>query len=105
MSVASRLLPRTAKGIGVALVLLVLFGVGAWQGLRLWWYHGFSRGERTGILRKFSYKGSPLCKYWSGEMALVTPTAMGNQEIWEFTVDGPRDNNPLVAAIQKAEAE
>jgi hypothetical protein len=104
MSVASRLVPRSVKGILITLVLVLVLGILAWQGLRAWWLHGYSQGTRTGLVRKFSYKGSPLCKYWSGELALQG-SSMTNPEVWEFTVDGPSsDSNPIVQAIQKAEA-
>jgi hypothetical protein len=44
----------------------------------------YSQGDRSGILRKFSYKGW-LCKTWEGELAMTTvPGVM--PELWAFTV-------------------
>lgn len=103
MSIASRLLPSTKKGIAISAVFGLLVLIGAWQALRAWWYHGYSQGTRTGILRKISYRGSPVCKYWSGELA-VSGSSATNPEIWYFTVEGPSEGNGTVQAIQKAEA-
>ena len=85
----------------IGLVLLIA----AWQGLRYWWYHGYSRGTRTGLLRKLSVKGSPMCKYLSGEMVLIGSGVAPNQppEIWTFTVDNDREDAPVVKALHAAE--
>lgn len=104
MSFTSRLVPRSAVGISLSVVFGILFLIGAWQGLRAWWYHGFSVGTRTGIVRKFSYKGTKLCKYWSGEVALVADGINARPEVWEFTVDAKDENDPLVKSIVAAEA-
>jgi hypothetical protein len=82
-----------------ALVLVVV----AWQGLRYWWNYGYSRGSRTGIIRKMSTKGSPLCKYLSAELVLIGTQPGQNPEIWEFTVDEKDDHNPLVIKLHDAE--
>ena len=75
------------KKIVVLLPLALIVFVGAWQGLRYWWLHGYSRGTRSGIVRKVSRKGSPVCKYVSVEM-VVNGTQAGQQAtIWEFSVD------------------
>jgi hypothetical protein len=103
MSLASRLLRRTGKGIAIASVIGLLLLLLTWQLVRAWWLHGYSQGTRTGILRKISYRGSPLCKYWSGELAVSGSSATA-PEIWYFTVEGPADANPTVQAIQKVEA-
>lgn len=104
MALLARLVPRSPRGIILSLIFLLLVGIAGWLFLPAMWYHGYSQGSRTGFVRKFSYKGSPLCRYWSGELALVGNLAT-NQEIWEFTVDGPQsESNPLIAAIQKGEA-
>lgn len=103
MSIASRVVPRSAKGIIIGLVSVLVLGLLAWQGLRAWWYHGFSEGTRTGYVRKFSHKGSPFCKYWSGEMSLVTG-GVAATDVWEFTVDARSENDPLIKDIQAAEA-
>jgi hypothetical protein len=102
MSIASRLVPRSAKGILLTTVFGLLFVVAAWQGLRAWWLHGYSMGTRTGRVSKFSYKGSPLCKYWSGE--LLTSVGMAAPEVWTFTTDADRPDDPVIKAIEAAEA-
>ena len=88
--------------------LLILIPVGllalvtAWQGIRYWWLHGYSVGTRTGVLRKISTKGSPLCKYVAGEMALVGSNPMA-PEIWHFTVDEEDPNGMTMKALAEAE--
>lgn len=78
-------------------LILVVTGVLA---LRWWWYRGYSRGTRSGIVRKLSYKGSPVCKYYSGEMVLAGSTPM-NPQVWEFAVEDP--DGPVVRQLQEAE--
>ena len=89
------------------IIVGVLFGligvVAAVHGVRWWWYRGYSRGSRTGILRKLSVKGSPLCKYLSGEMALIGSPMGQAPVIWEFTVDDDSDTNPIVVKLHAAE--
>jgi hypothetical protein len=86
---------------GVPLALLLL-GFGFLQ-LRKWWYTGYSRGSRTGVIRKISVKGSPMCKYLSGEMVLMATNAVQGNEVWEFTVDDDRPENPVVKKLHEAE--
>jgi hypothetical protein len=84
---------------------VVLFGLlAAWQGFRYWWYHGYSIGERTGIVRKISVKGSPVCKYMEGEMAL-TGSGMATPEIWTFSIDNYSDTNPLMKQLHDGERD
>lgn len=86
---------------GVA-VLLLLVG---WQVVRAWWYHGVSSGMRSGIVRKLAKKGSPLCRYWMGELVITNTTVIGAvPEIWEFNVDAKSDHDALIGDLQKAEA-
>ena len=86
---------------GVA-VLVLLVG---WQVARAWWYHGVSSGMRSGIVRKLAKKGSPLCRYWMGELVITNTTVIGAvPEIWEFNVDAKSDNDALIGELQKAEA-
>lgn len=80
--------------IGIALLLV------GWQVVRGWWLHGYSVGSRTGVLRKLSKKGSPLCKYMSGEMVMVG-SAIQSPEAWEFTLD---DENPAGTVMKTLEA-
>jgi hypothetical protein len=84
-----------------ALAVLVLF-VGV-EALRVWWYRGYARGTRTGIVRKVSYKGPPYCKYLSGEMALQGTMPGQPVEIWEFSVDDEHENSPVLKQIHEAE--
>ena len=86
--------------VPIALVLLAVFVEGA----RVWWFRGYSKGSRTGIVRKISIKGSPTCKYFSGELALQGAGPAQAPEIWEFSIDGADDEkNPLVGALKDAE--
>lgn len=94
-------LPKKAK---LFLVLLPILGVllfAGFKGIEYWWYRGYSKGTRTGVVRKISVKGPPYCKYLSGEM-LVQGTAMA-PEVWEFSVDDDSDANPVVVALHEAE--
>ena len=84
-----------------ALAALMLF-VGV-EALRVWWFRGYSRGTRTGVIRKISFKGPPYCKYMAGEMALQGTIAGQPVEIWEFSVDDEKPANPLVARLHEAE--
>jgi hypothetical protein len=76
--------------------------VAAWQYLSYLFKFGYSRGTRTGIIRKISVKGPPYCKYLSGELALQGNFGQA-AEIWEFSVDNHADSNPLVQALHGAE--
>jgi hypothetical protein len=88
----------------ILLTLVVVGVVAAWQGFRYWWFHGYSIGERTGIIRKISVKGSPLCKYMEGEMAL-TGSGMATPEIWTFSIDDYGDHNPQMKQLRDAERD
>lgn len=82
-------------------VLLVLLA-GAGLGLRYWWFRGYSKGTRTGVVRKVSIKGPPYCKYLSGEL-VVAAGAQLQPEVWEFSVDDDTETNPVVVALHEAE--
>lgn len=91
------------KKYAILVPLALVSLVGGWQGIRAWWNHGYSRGSRTGLIRKISVKGSPLCKYLSGEMVPIgTPTGQA-PEIWEFSVDDDAPNNAVVMKLHAAE--
>jgi hypothetical protein len=92
--------PRVKIGLGIFAVVALL---GAWQGLRFWWYHGYSTGERTGVVRKMSVKGTPLCKYAEGEMALNGSMPGQNVEIFTFSIDNQHESNPLMKQLKDAE--
>jgi hypothetical protein len=96
-----------ALGRKLKLILLVL-GVVAllagWQWLRYWWYHGYSVGERTGVIRKMSVKGSPVCKYLEGELALAG-SGVANPEVFTFSIDDPNEGSPLMKQLHEAERE
>ena len=100
-----RLAPSSTKwkvilaGLGVVVLLL------GWQLIRAWWYHGVSTGTRSGIVRKVSKKGSPLCRYWVGELVITNTTVIGAvPEVWEFNIDAQSDADPLISEMQKYEA-
>jgi hypothetical protein len=76
----------------------------AWQGFRYWWYHGYSIGERTGVIRKISVKGTPVCKYMEGELAL-TGSGLAQPEIWQFSIDDHSDKNPTMKQLRDAERD
>ena len=81
-----------------ALILLLV----AYEGLRVLYYRGYSRGSRSGVVRKLSVKGPPYCKYFSGEMQVQGTNPLA-PEIWEFSVDDDADTNPVVVALHEAE--
>ncbi len=88
----------------VILVLLALVGlVAAEQGVSFWWRYGYSRGTRTGVIRKISVKGTPVCKYLAGELALQGGQLGQPQEIFNFSVDDKADSNPIVQQLHDAE--
>lgn len=94
-------LPKKAKLILVLVPIALVLIFGGYQGVRYWWYKGYSKGTRTGIVRKVSTKGPPYCKYLSGEMQ-VQGTAL-QAEIFEFSVDDDSESNPIVKDLQEAE--
>jgi hypothetical protein len=89
---------RIVLGLVAALLLFVSV-----EALRVWWFRGYSRGTRTGVIRKISYKGPPYCKYMLGEMALQGTLPGQPVEIWEFSVDDEKPSSPLVAKLHEAE--
>jgi hypothetical protein len=88
--------------IGLAIFAVVALLAG-WQGLRFWWFHGYSHGERTGVVRKLSVKGTPLCKYAEGELALAGTNMGQNVEVWKFSVDNHSDDNPIMKQLRESE--
>lgn len=92
--------PRVKIGLAVFAVVALL---AAWQGLRFWWYHGYSTGERTGIVRKLSVKGTPLCKYAEGELALTGAQPGQNVEIFTFSIDHHSDADPILKQLREVE--
>src|SRR4051794_17629981 len=87
----------------IILALLAVIGLlASFVGGKLWWYRGYSRGSRTGIVRKVSVKGPPYCKYLAAEMA-VQGSGIAQTEVWEFSVDDLSDTNPLVVQLKAAE--
>lgn len=94
-------IPGKAK---IVLVVLGLFGaVALWQYVSYLFKFGYSRGERTGIVRKISVKGPPGCKFLEGEMSLQGATVAQQQDVWNFSVDDDSEGNPLVQQLKKAE--
>lgn len=84
--------------IPVALVLLFV----GFQALRVWWFRGYSKGSRTGIIVKVTEKGPPYCKYLEAEMK-VGGTATMAPETWHFSVDDDAPTNAVVIALKEAE--
>ena len=65
---------------GLVVTPILCFVLYTWAALT-WSY---SRGDRAGLLQKFSHKGW-LCKTWEGE--LLQPTTPGvAPQVWSFTV-------------------
>src|ERR1700704_6155957 len=89
--------------ITVPVVLLALFF--GWLTLDWRWYYARSLGSRTGVVQKISVKGSPVCKYVSGEMILQGTLPGQVSEKWEFTLDDTREDNPLLKRLKQAERE
>lgn len=83
------------------IALLLLFS--GYEGCRVFWYRGYSKGSRTGVIRKMSVKGPPYCKYLSGELVLQGAQPGLAPEVWEFSVDDDSDNNPIVQQLHEAE--
>jgi hypothetical protein len=95
---------KIGRGFKIGLAIFAVVAVlGAWQGMRFWWYHGYSNGERTGIVRKLSVKGTPLCKYAEGELSLTGSNMGQNVEVWRFSVDNHSDDNPIMKQLREAE--
>ena len=94
-------LPPKKFLFGIPVALLVLF-VG-FEAMRVWWFRGYSKGSRTGVVRKVSVKGPPYCKYLSGELSLQGTQAGQPAEVWEFSIDDDDEKNPLVVGLQNAE--
>lgn len=93
----------TRKKLLILLPLLAVVLFGSCTGLRVWWYRAYSKGTRTGVVRKLSVKGPPYCKYLSGELVLAGVQPGQPAETWEFSVDDDSDNNPLVVQLHEAE--
>jgi hypothetical protein len=93
---------RKWKWLLVLVPVAAILVFSAYEGARVWWYRGYSKGSRTGVIRKVSVKGPPYCKYLSGEMA-VQSSGLVAPEIWEFSVDDDGDANPIVVALHTAE--
>lgn len=89
--------------MAVAVVLVLGFTS---QVVRAWWLSGVSAGRKAGIVRKVARKGSPLCRYWQGELLLGNPALFGAPtEVWEFTVELPLgESDPLLRQLQEVEA-
>ena len=95
-------LSRKSKVI-LGLFVLLLATAGVLTG-RYYWYKGYSKGTRTGVIRKVSEMGPPFCKYLSGE--LVQNSQPGQPtDIWYFSVDDSSETNPLVQDLYKMAKE
>lgn len=94
-------LPPKKFLLAIPLALIFLFS--AFEGLRVWWFRAYSKGSRTGVVRKVSVKGPPYCKYLSGELVLQGTQPNQAVESWEFSVDDDDDKNPVVTGLKEAE--
>lgn len=74
-----------------------------WRGIQYVWYRGYSRGTRTGVIRKLSIKGPPFCKYMLGEMVLQGSMPGMPYETWEFSVDDERPGSAILKSLHEAE--
>jgi hypothetical protein len=96
-------MPRKWKVLlALAPIALILLVVG-YQGLKVWWYRGYSTGSRTGVIRKVTVKGPPYCKYLSAEMVVQTGGITTAADVWEFSVDDDSLTSPIVVALKEAE--
>jgi hypothetical protein len=81
--------------------VFVVFVAGAFVGGKLWWYRGYATGSRTGVVRKVSMKGTPVCKYMDVEMAVQSSGVA--LDTFEFSVDNEDPKNPIVQKLKDAE--
>ena len=92
-------IPRKAKVVlGLLAPLLIVAG---WQYVSFLFKYAYSRGTRTGVVRKISVKGPPYCKYLEGEMTLQG--AQIGEEPWRFSIDDHSDKNPMVIQLHENE--
>jgi hypothetical protein len=78
--------------------------VALYQTGKYYYYRGWSRGTKTGIVRKIAYKGPPFCKYIMGEMVMQQGSnAVQESQVWEFSVDVSDEQAPIVVALREAE--
>jgi hypothetical protein len=87
---------KVAMGVVLAVVL-----VAAGQYVSYLWKYAYSRGTRTGVVRKLSVKGPPYCKYLEGEMTLQG--AQPGEEPWRFSIDDHSDLNPVMTSLHDNE--
>jgi hypothetical protein len=98
-------MPMTrSQKLRTALVVFVLIaGVAAWQGLSYLWHKGYAHGSATGVVRKVSVHGPPYCKYLTGDLVFQGSQAGQQQELFHFSVDNEKDDNPIVQQLKEAE--
>ena len=98
-------MPMTrSQKLRIALAVFVLIaGLAAWQGLSYVWHHGYAHGSATGVVRKVSVHGPPYCKYLTGELVFQGSQAGQAQELFHFSVDSEKDDNPIVQQLKEAE--
>jgi hypothetical protein len=84
----------------IPVALVVAFA--GFEGALVWWYRGYSRGSRTGVIRKITVTGPPFCKHLEGEMAIEGGNGRA-ADIWRFSADDESDTTPIVVALKEAE--
>jgi hypothetical protein len=99
----AREIPRKWKVRLVLAPIAMVLLLAAFLGGRYWWYRGYSKGTRTGVIRKVTEKGPPYCKYLSAEMVVQTGGITSAADVWEFSVDDDAPTAPVVVALRAAE--
>jgi hypothetical protein len=88
---------RSWKLIALAAVLVPVMLFSIYVGITLSW--SYSKGDRVGILQKFSSKGW-ICKSWEGDIAMNTVPGVA-PTIWHFTVRDDAVAKDVMAALGK----
>lgn len=96
-------LTRSAKLKIVLAIVVLLIGLGAWQGITYAFHKGYAHGSATGVVRKVSVHGPPYCKFLTGELVLQGSQPGQAQELFHFSVDDKEDGNPIVQQLKEAE--
>ncbi|HEY4117527.1 MAG TPA: hypothetical protein VGM56_06710 [Byssovorax sp.] len=96
-------LPKKVKLTLILAPIGLVLAYALLQTAEYFYFRGYSTGERSGIVRKLSIKGSPVCKYFSGELLLQGLQPGLQSDVFEFSVDDDKETNPIVKALHDAE--